>query len=328
MSKKDYYEVLGIKKTASDSEIKQNYRKLCKQYHPDKNPDDKTAEENFKNIAEAYEVLSNPEKKANYDQFGHNNPRNRQESHMNNYQAPPRVGEDMQLIIKLSLEEIYRGIKKQYKYNHTVSCDVCGGHGGTEANNCGTCGGSGFIMQAFNTPMGQIRQMFLCPTCDGTGLIYNKKCDACNSTGVKNVEEIIEVDIPSGVIDSMTFVMSGKGHAIKSGQNGNLHVRIMELPHPLYVRNGSDLKLKLNLSFPQLVLGDKVEVDTIEGSKIRINIPEYSDVGSDLRIKNKGLKAFKNDSRGDMIITLNIEIPKELDDETKALIIDLKEKLK
>ena len=327
MSKKDYYEVLGVKKDASKGEIKKSYRKLVKQFHPDKNPDDKTAEATFKKIAEAYETLSDVKKKAHYDQFGDSQPRGRQERHHYHHQPPVRVGENMELLVKLTLEEIYNGIHKRYKYNHSVNCDVCYGHGGTDASNCSVCDGTGMIVQSFHTPVGIINQMTTCSTCSGTGLIYTKGCVVCNSTGLKTIEDIIEIDIPSGVIDGMIFVMNGKGHGVKGGQNGDLYVRIIELKHQLYTRNGSDLKMTVKLSYPQLVLGDKIEIKTIEGGKIRMSVPEYTDAGTDLRVKDKGLKSFKNDTRGDIIITLDVDIPKELDDETKALIVDLKEKL-
>jgi molecular chaperone DnaJ len=327
MSDKDYYGILGVKKDASADEIKKIYRKLAKELHPDKNPNNSEAEERFKKVSEAYNTLSNEEKRREYDQFGGKNQRFRHQSEAQRYQAPPRVGETMQLLIKLTIEEVYAGLKKRYKYNHDQSCGDCSGHGGTESHNCENCGGNGVVMQVFNTPMGQIRQMFPCPLCEGVGLRYTNTCKTCSGAGVKSVEEVIEVDIPSGVQEGMTFVMSGKGHAIKSGQNGDLHINIMELPHKVYTRNGSDLRMNLKLTYPQMVLGDKVELETIDGSRIRVTIPEYSDVGHDLRIKNKALKTYNKDFRGDIIITLGVDIPKELDDDTKALIIDLKEKL-
>jgi len=328
MAKKDYYEVLGLKKDASADEIKKSYRKLAKKFHPDTNPDNKDAEEQFKTVAEAYETLSDTEKKTKYDQFGHNQPRYGNQRHQYHYQKPQRVGENMNLLVKLTLEEIFNGIKKKYQYHRNVSCTSCGGHGGTDGENCPTCGGMGIVLQHINTPMGQISMQVPCPTCDSVGIIYKTKCEVCNGSGVKSVEDIIEVDIPFGVQDGMTFSMSGKGQGIKSGINGDLHIRIMELPHKLYTRNGFDLRMKVKLKYPQLVLGDKIEVETIDGGKIRVSIPEYSDVGSDLRIKEKGLKIFGKETRGDVIVTIGIDMPKELDDETKALIIDLKEKMK
>ena len=329
MEKRDYYEILGVTKDISANDLKKKYRKLAKEYHPDKNDGSKEAEDKFKEISEAYDILSDNEKRANYDRFGHNNARQAQHHHKTHFhQQQQRFGENMVLSIKLTLEEVHSGLKKKYKYNRLGKCTPCDGHGGHGSNNCGTCGGSGFVMHTMNTIMGQFSQVVACKACDGIGITYDTKCDTCNGRGVKSSEEIVEIDIPKGVVDGMAFVMSGKGHAIKAGITGDLHVKIMEYNHKIYQRSGNDLKMTLKLNYPKLVLGGKVEIETIDGSKIRITIPEYSDVGSDLRIQQKGLSVFGNtDRRGDLLITLGVEMPKELDDESKALIIDLKEKL-
>lgn len=218
MSKRDYYESLGVKKDASAEEIKKSYRKLAKELHPDANPDNKEAEERFKEVSEAYEHLSNPEKKANYDKFGHSNGRQQQNSYASRgFRFTKQVfrGQDMTLTVKLTLEEIFEGLKKTYKYKRSEKCDDCGGHGGTDLVNCGTCGGDGMIMRQINTPFGQIMDPIVCWTCEGRGVIANNACSTCNSSGLKIVEETIDVTIPSGVQEGMTFVMSSKGHAIK-----------------------------------------------------------------------------------------------------------------
>jgi molecular chaperone DnaJ len=233
----------------------------------------------------------------------------------------------MQLLVKLTLEEIFSGVKKTYKYKRNDKCTDCNGIGGHDSHNCSECGGSGVILQTFNTPFGQISQAIPCYSCEGMGITYDRQCTTCHGSGVKQVEETIEVEIPSGVVEDMVFVMNGKGHGIKGGDNGDLHIKIHELPHSTYLRSGNDLKMTLKLQYPQLILGGKVDIDTIDGGKIRMSIPEYSDVGSQLRIQNKGLKAFNSETRGDVLITLSVDIPKTLDDDTKALIIDLKEKL-
>lgn len=328
MSKKDYYEVLGVSKTASEDEIKKSYRKLAKQYHPDKNPDDKEAETKFKEISEAYEHLSNQEKRNKYDQFGHNP--GHQQQHYNPFDGfrPERrvkVGETMSLVVKLTLEEIFTGTNKKYKYNRTEKCDDCHGHGGTNARNCGICNGNGYVMRMFNTPMGSITQMFPCQVCSGEGLVYEESCKTCNSTGLKTVEEVIDVNIPHGVMDGMRFVMAGKGHGVKGGETGDLHIVVSEIPHKVFTRSSSgDLKMNLKLTYTQLVLGDKVEVDMIDGGKIRVPIPEFSDVGNNLRIPKKGLKVFEKDSRGDLTITLGIDMPKELNESQREILSTLK----
>lgn len=326
MNKKDYYELLGVKKGASNTEIKKAYRILAKELHPDKNPDNKEAEDRFKEVSEAYECLSNDEKKAHYDQFGHVKARQQQQEATYHHTPQIRVGETMSLLVKLSLEEIYGGLKKRYKYNRNDTCDVCSGHGGIGQHNCSVCGGSGVVMRLINGPMGmQMRQIIQCQACDGIGLTYDTKCDSCNGSGVKVKEETIEIDIPAGVQEGMTFVMQGKGHGIKGGVCGDLHISIHELPHKVFMRNGSDLKMTIKLSYSQLVLGDKVEIDTIDGSKIRITVPEHSDVGTLLKVQNKGLKTFNKDLRGDIVINLSIIIPKTISGGMKDLITKLKD---
>ena len=338
MSKRDYYEVLGLKKGASNDEIKKAYRKLAKELHPDMNLEGKNTEEQFKEVSEAYEHLSDSDKKAKYDRFGHSSNgggggfgRDMYEQFHQHFgqqfSQNSRVGSNMSLVVKLTLEEIYLGVKKTYKYNRKTSCGDCDGHGGTDIHNCGVCGGSGMVAQVYKTPMGHVQQIVPCNACNSTGKKYTKECNTCKGSGVKSIEETVDVEIPAGVVDGMTFVMSGKGHGIKSGTEGDLHIRIMELPHKTYVRSGADLKMNLKLSYPQLILGDKVEIETIEGGKIRISIPEYSDVGSTLKVPFKGTKLFGKDSRGDIIVNLGIEIPKSLSDDQKEAVINLKEKM-
>jgi molecular chaperone DnaJ len=325
MSKGDYYEILGVKREASIDEIKKAYRRLAKELHPDVNPDNKEAEERFKEVSEAYEHLSDQTKRAKYDQFGHNVGSGRHSSRYEHVmRRQPVVGETMSLLLKLTLEEIYSGVKKHYKYKRNDKCDTCSGIGGTDIQNCGTCGGNGVVASQINTPFGNFTQVLPCNACGGNGTTYKIECKTCKGSGVKSVEETINVDIPSGVQEGMTFVMAGKGHAVKGGECGDLHINIMELPHKQYSRSGSDLKMNLKLSYSQLVLGDKVDIDTIDGGKIRITVPEYSDVGTNLKVQNKGLKPYNKDTRGDIIITLGISIPKEINETMKDLLTKLK----
>jgi molecular chaperone DnaJ len=323
MSKKNYYEILGVSKESSSDDIKKAYRNLAKLYHPDKNPNNSEAEENFKQVSEAYETLSDPEKKNRYDNaerfsgFGFNN---------TGRQRPIRVGEIIKLNVKLTLEEIFSGVKKTYKFKRNDICSSCDGHGGTDIITCSTCNGSGILVQTFNTPIGYIRQAIECPDCNGSGQTYKNKCDVCNGDGVNLVDETVEINVPYGVLDGATFIMGGKGHAIKSGRHGDLYIVINELPHHKFIRDGNNLKIKLNLSYPQLVLGDKVEVETIDGSRIRVNIPEFSQVDTNLKVIGKGMAEFKGSNRGDMIITLGVNIPKKIDDETRDVLEKLKTK--
>ena len=204
-------------------------------------------------------------------------------------------------------------------------CDVCSGHGGLDMKTCSTCGGSGMVVEVFNTPMGQIRHGHTCPLCQGDGEVYDNICVECKGNGTKTVEEIIDVEVPHGIQEGMTFVMADKGNYVKRGVNGDLLINIMELPHKYFVRNGNNLKLDLKLSYPQLVLGDKVEINTIEGGKIRVKVPEHSKTGTNLRVGNKGLKAFNSEDRGELIIILDVIIPTKISDEEKELIEKLKE---
>jgi molecular chaperone DnaJ len=335
-NKKDYYELLELSKNDKNlskdefkSKLKSNYKKLCKIHHPDKGGDENA----FKEVNEAYEVLSDNDKKQKYDQFGHEGQQNQQRNPFGGFdfngfqQSPERFGYNMSLNIRLTLEEIYTGVKKTYKYSRHDSCDSCGGHGGTDIDNCGSCNGSGVITRVLQTPIGMMQQSMPCPTCSGLGTTYKVQCGKCSGSGTKTIEEKIDVDIPSGVQQGMTFIMKGKGHAIKSGKCGDLLINVQELLHKTYERSGNDLKLNLKVNYPLLVLGGKVEIETIDGGKIRVSIPEYSDVGSNLRIQKKGMKFYGQDQRGDVVITLNVEIPKDLDDDAKSLLIDLKEKL-
>lgn len=333
MNKRDYYEVLGLNKNASPDEIKKAYRKLAKQHHPDKGGDETL----FKEISEAYEVLSDENKKARYDQFGHND--NNMGNHDDMFsgfndmfsqffrqrQKRERVGDNLTLTVKLTLEEIFEGVKKKYSYNRNVSCSDCSGHGGSDSTQCPACNGTGQIRNVNSTPFGFMEQISDCNVCNGTGTTFKTACKTCNGNGVNKKQEFVEVDIPSGIHNGMSFAMRGKGNAVKSGREGDLIVNIIELPHKDFVRNGNDLRLTLKLQYHQLVLGDKVDINTIEGNAIRIPISEYSKIGQNLRVPYKGMKELNTGKRGDLIVNLDIDMPTKLDDDVKAVIIDLKE---
>lgn len=339
MKKRDYYEVLGLTKTASPNEIKKAYRKLAKELHPDVNPDNKDAEDKFKEVSEAYEHLSDADKKAKYDRFGHAAQNMNRGGHGMNmddifggfahhFDAPVRRGTTLKVNIKLTLEEVFSGVKKMYKYTRDVSCGDCEGHGGHDVHDCAVCGGSGYVVKTMRTGFGMmVQQTVPCGHCHGNGVTYVTECKTCKGNGVIKAEEIAELEIPSGIEDGMGYIIGGKGNAIKSGTYGDLQCSFTVLPHKVFVRNKHDLKMKLKLTYPQLVLGDKVEIETIEGKKIRITISEFSETESTLKINGKGLKVLNQDVRGDLFITLGVSIPKDMDDETKELITKLKEKL-
>lgn len=334
MAKKDYYGILGVEKSASAEDIKKAYRGLAKKYHPDKTKGDKALEEKFKEVAEAYEILSDPDKKTKYDTFGHNDDSSAGRSSgfggfggfgdFFNSRRQVKRGENLNLSVKLTLEEVYSGTKKQFKYDRDEACATCSGHGGTDFENCTSCNGKGFTVTHVRASFGVLQQTVECTKCDGTGLIPKNKCADCNGSGVIEIEETIDINIPKGVQNGMAFVMDGKGHAIKGGEAGDLIITIVELPHKSFTRVNGDLKMILPLSYPQLVLGDKVEISTIEGTRIKMTIPPHTDAGSTLRVPSKGIINYLEKERGDLLITVELKLPKKISQETK----DLLEKLK
>ena len=338
MSKRDYYEVLGISKPSNQEEIKKAYRKKSMEHHPDKGGN----EDAFKEVAEAYETLSDPQKKESYDIYGHNGPRQNQgggnpfdmfaemfgrggfNPFGNNHQKRQRRGNDLNMTVKITLEEIFNGITKKFKYKRNETCVSCSGSGGTGKKQCPTCQGAGMVTEIINTPIGQIRNAVGCSTCDGEGYIVDRPCNFCGGYGVMGIEDNVDINIPYGVLDGSRLAVSSKGNSIKNGTTGDLIITIMEIAHERFIRNGNDLRLTLGLTYPQLILGDKVEVPTIEGTKIRITVPEYTKVGDTLRIQNKGLKQYNTAHRGDMILAIDLTIPKEITDEERKLIEELK----
>jgi molecular chaperone DnaJ len=330
MDKKDYYEVLGLKKDATQDDIKKQYRKLVMVHHPDKGGDEVI----FKEIAEAYEVLSDTDKKNNYDKYGHNKPNNNYDpmadffrrsgfgSSQNTNQV--RKGPNMFLSIKITLEEIFTGSKNKFKYSRKESCNTCSGVGGEDKKSCAGCGGQGVRSTAIDTPFGRIINSVTCNVCYGTGSTYMIECNTCKGEGVNTVEELIEIDVPAGINDGAQLLMYGKGHAAKNSTSGDLIINVYETTHSVFVRNGNDLKMVLNLTYPQLVLGDKVEISTIEGKLIRIEIPQLTKVGKILRIQSKGMSILNSSGRGDMLLEINLLMPDSISDEEKELIEKLK----
>lgn len=321
MSKKDYYEILGIGRNATAEEIKKAYRKSALMYHPDKNPDNKEAEEKFKEVAEAYEVLSDSTKKANYD--NPNNGYNDLLKHYRQSRGGIRRGPDLNINLKLTLEEIHTGLKKTIRYKRNDSCLVCTGSGGSSFKTCPTCNGSGLKTEIYNTQMGRMQTMTNCDTCNSEGQIIETICTSCNGQGVHNKDETIDIEIPAGMPDGSGFVMEGKGTAIKNGVSGRLVVNVTEIPHDYFYRMGNDLRHNLKLNYTQLVLGDKVEIRSIDGKILKVTIPEYSNAGDNLRLNNKGLNSM-NGGNGDMILVLDVKIPKDICEEERELLEKLK----
>ena len=360
MAKRDYYEVLGVAKTATADEIKKAYRKAAIKYHPDKNPGDKEAEEKFKEAAEAYDILSNPDKRARYDQFGHEGMNaggfgggasgayggsfsmediferfgDLFGGHFGGFGGggfsgnSRRVnrGSDLRVKVRLSLADIANGIDKKMKINKLVSCKVCGGSGAKDSHSyttCTTCNGSGYITQVVNTFFGRTQTSQPCPTCGGEGKIITQKCPHCHGEGVEKAEEIIDVHIPAGVAEGMQLSVSGKGNAAKhGGVNGDLLIVIEEEPHPELVRDGSDLIYNLKLKITDAILGQSVEVPAVDG-KVKIKVEPGTQPGRVLRLRGKGLPDINSRSKGDLLVCVDIFIPKNVSANDKKLLEEL-----
>lgn len=345
-TKRDYYEVLEVERTATITEIKKAYRKKAIQYHPDKNPGDKEAEEKFKEAAEAYEVLSDEQKRARYDQFGHSGPGGFGSTgggfsmedifsqfgdifggHFGGgFSSSSRRGyrgSDLRVKVKLNLKEIYQGVEKKIKVKKQVSCSHCKGTGaenGTALKTCNTCHGQGTVNQVVNTIFGSMQTQSTCPTCHGEGSTITTKCKHCNGEGVRLQEEIITLKIPKGVAQGMQLSMQGKGNAARrGGTNGNLLILIEEEEHPDFLRDENDLVYNLLLTIPQAASGCKIEVPTIDGHA-QITIDPGTQPGKILRLRNKGLPSVNGYGNGDQIINVSVYIPESLNkNEQKAL---------
>lgn len=355
MSKRDYYEVLEVAKTATVEEIKKAYRKKAIQYHPDKNPGDKEAEEKFKEAAEAYEVLSDPDKRSRYDQFGHQGVNGgfgggfggggmSMEDIFSHFgdifggsfggfggfssggsrsRRRTNRGSDLRVKVKLTLKEIATGVEKKIKVKKYVSCKACNGTGaekGTSYTTCSTCNGSGVVTRVQQTILGAMQSTTTCPTCGGEGRIITKKCPECNGEGVRLEEEVITLNIPAGVADGIQLTMSGKGNAARhGGVNGDLLILIEEEPHPELLRDENDLIYNLLLNFSTAALGGTVEVPTIDG-KAKVKIDAGTQPGKVLRLRGKGLPSVNRYGVGDLLVNVSVYVPESLNTEEKRTI--------
>jgi len=319
---KNYYEILGVSRDANETDIKKAYRKLSKQYHPDLNPDNKEAEDKFKEIAEAYEILSNPQKKQNYDQYGDPNGNPFGYDNMFTRQARPIVprGENVRVNLTLTLEEMFNGTEKKIKYRRKNKCGSCSGEGG-KTESCTTCNGSGHVMHEVNTFFGRARQLGLCNNCNGIGRVVVDSCKTCNGSGVEYIEEELDVNIPRGVDENDSFTQRGKGNHARGGTTGDLWIRIIPKPHNKFIRKDLDLHHRLMLDYPTLVLGGKIDFETLDG-KLRLTIKKGTEIGESLRIPNKGM--IRNGRRGDILLETWLEIPKNLSEEEEKIVESLK----
>ena len=353
--KRDYYDVLGVSKTASEDEIKKAYRKIAIKYHPDRNPGDKDAEEKFKEAAEAYDVLHDPQKRQQYDQFGFEGLQGGGfggfgGASMNmddifsmfgdifgghgfggfggggSRRPQQHRGSDLRLKVKLTLEEINQGVTKKFKVRKDIPCQHCHGTGaenGSGTEQCPTCHGMGVVTRTKQSIFGMMQTQSICPTCGGEGTVIKNKCSECGGEGIVKGEEVVEIKIPAGVAEGMVVNVPGKGNAgRRNGINGDIQVFIEEEKHSAFVRDGNDLIYNLLLDFPTAVLGGDVEIPTIEGSKLRVKIENGTQPGKTLRLRGKGLPALQGygSGRGDLVVNISVYVPKTLSRSEKEAI--------
>ena len=349
--KRDYYEVLGLTKGASEDEIKKAYRKLAKQYHPDLNPGDQTAEAKFKEISEAYEVLSDREKRAKYDQFGHagvdpnfggagvyggagfggvdigdifdsmfgggfggfgggrrNNPN------------APRAGEDVFASVTIPFMDACKGTSKEVSVSKMEACSHCHGSGaapGSKATSCPDCGGTGRIQLQQRTPFGMVNSTRTCSRCGGKGTVISSPCPNCHGTGRQSTSKRVKVNIPAGIDDGQTLLVSGGGNAgINGGPNGDLNIAVTVRPDPIFNRQGYDILCEVPITYWQAVNGADVTVPTIDG-KVKYHIGEGTQSGAVFRLRGKGVPRLHERGRGDMLATVTIEVPRNLNNQQK-----------
>ncbi|MBR3967974.1 MAG: molecular chaperone DnaJ [Clostridia bacterium] len=349
--KRDYYEVLGVDKSAGEDELKKAYRKLAKKYHPDLNPDDKVAEKNFKEVNEAYEVLSDKEKRARYDQFGHAgvDPNfgagggygggsgfggfgdfgdlgdlgdlfgsffgggfgGGRRSNPN----APRRGNDASTSVNISFEEAAKGCKKTVKVTKIDNCSDCGGTGcekGSNAKTCPVCHGSGQVSSVQRTPFGQIQTQTVCNHCHGSGKVIEKPCHTCAGKG--RIRHTVEqtIEIPAGIDDGQVISVRGGGDAgTNGGPSGNLRVNVNVRPHPIFERDGYDVYCEIPITFAQAALGDEIIVPTLDG-KVKFTIHEGTQPGDEFKLKGKGIQRLNYSGRGDQYVKIMVEIPRDL----------------
>ena len=367
MAKRDYYEVLGVDKSASADEIKKAYRKLAVKYHPDKNPGDKEAEEKFKEAAEAYSILSDADKKAKYDQFGHAGVDGAGPDFSGGFgnlndilndlfggafgggfggfsgfgggfgggrggQRQQRVyrGRDIRVRVKLTLEEIAKGVEKEISIEKSVPCSECGGRGAKNSSDiktCSACGGTGQVQRVVNSLFGQTVTYSTCQQCGGEGKVITNPCRSCGGSGLVRKRETIKVKIPAGVEAGMQLTIAGEGHAAKNnGINGDLLVVIEEQEHPDFKREGNNLYYTKIVSLPEAILGAEVEIPCLDGPR-RIKIDAGTQSGTVTRINGKGLPTVNGyGGTGDLYVKIAVWIPKKLDKEDKAVIESLRDK--
>ncbi|WP_026893689.1 molecular chaperone DnaJ [Clostridiisalibacter paucivorans] len=350
MSKRDYYEILGVDKNASQDEIKRAYRKVAKKYHPDLNPNNEEASDKLKEANEAYEVLSNSEKRQRYDRFGHagvnGNGAGGQgfEQGFGDFgdifgdifgdffgggfssrqrKSGPKRGADIKYQIDIDFEEAAFGAEKEIKFRRMEDCSVCNGTGakpGTKKSTCTKCNGTGEVRYAQKTPLGQFVNVKTCDECNGTGENIESPCNKCHGTGKEAKIKKINIKIPAGVDTGSVMPLRGEGEpGEKGGPRGDLYIYINVRPHKIFNREGNDVICEFPITFVQAALGDEVEVPTLDG-KVKYKIPEGTQTGTVFRLKNKGIPNLRGYGRGDQYVKVVIEVPKNLNEKQKEIL--------
>ena len=357
--KRDYYEVLGVNKNASEDEIKRAYKKLARKYHPDMNPGDKEAEEKFKEVNEANEVLSNPEKKAKYDQFGFAGVDPNYGAGQGGYGGAggfdfgdlgdifgsffggfggggrrnpnaPQRGESIRASLSVEFTEAAFGCEKSITIDRSEQCPTCKGKGcapGTTPEVCTQCHGTGTVTQAQRTPFGMMQSQTVCPKCRGRGQIIHQPCPDCRGAGAVRKRRTIQVNIPAGIDNGQTISLRGQGHSGKNGgPAGDLLITVMVRPHEIFRRDGTAVFCEAPITFTQAVLGGTLEIPTIDG-KVKYDIPEGTQTGTVFRLRGKGIPVLNGRGRGDQYVTVNIETPRNLNREQKEALKKFSESL-
>ncbi len=347
--KRDYYEVLGVQKGASDDEIKKAFRRKSKEYHPDLHPGDKEAEEKFKEVNEAYQVLSDADKRDKYDRFGHAgvDPNFGAGGGFNGggfggfdfgdifgdifgggfgggrTRNGPKRGADIRQVIDITFEEAAFGCSKKINVTAQEKCESCGGTGakkGTPVETCQNCHGTGRVQTRQRTILGYMTTETVCPQCHGDGKIIKEPCRDCRGTGVVRKNKTIEVQIPPGIDNGQTIQLSGKGEAgAKGGPNGDLLITVRVRPHEIFKRDEYDVYIDMPITFAQAALGAKIQVPTLDGA-VELTIPEGTQTGSKFRMKGKGIPYLRSKSRGDEYVTVTVEVPRNLSSRQKEML--------
>ena len=348
-NKRDYYEVLGIDKNATDEDIKRAYRKKAKECHPDLHPNDKEAEARFKELNEANEVLSDPDKRARYDQFGFDGPDMGGGAGGNPFggmdfsgmggmgdifdqlfnggmggsaqarRNAPRQGNDVRYELRLTFEEAAKGCHKSVEFYRDENCATCGGSGakpGTQPQTCSMCKGTGQIRQSG----GWMTTVRTCPACGGSGKVIKDKCSSCGGSGRVRMRRTLELDVPAGVDDNIVLSKRGQGEpGANGGPNGDLLIQITVKPHKLFRREGTNLRLEVPISFTQAALGAEIDVPTLDGS-VKYTIPEGTQTDTEFRIRGKGIQQLGSNNKGDLIFKVRVETPRRLTEKQRELL--------